>query len=223
MSDRRLRSLEQAAMSGDPEAQHALIVEKSRLGILPSEHIKFAAHLGDELAQSLVLPTPYIVQCGSCNGKGQSYCYACKGTGRTQVDEGLVASIRMVCPSDIPLRLIGEWSCDCVARVLSACEERSGYPQLVPRIVEEVRKWLSDMNSTSAILQGLQADNRTSRGLTDFFVVALGELVGATARRSDAASAGRFAQAVSFAYHATGHQRSERDWQIQHLVRLLLL
>jgi len=222
VSDRRLRNLEQAAMLGDVEAKQALIAERIRTVDLPTSQVKFAAHLGDEFSQSLIDHTSYIVKCGSCNIQYHNYCYVCKGAGEVAVNKGLVAAVRMVCPSDISLSLVGNWACDCVSRVLSSQSQASGYPQLIPRIVEEVRKWTSDMGNTSSTLQALQSDHSGMRGLADFYVVALNELVQATARHSPKNSACRFAQAVSFAYHATGHQRAERDWQIQHLIDLLL-
>ena len=50
MPDLRLRELERQAAGGDERARARLLVERVRSGTLKAEHLRLAAHLGDEAA-----------------------------------------------------------------------------------------------------------------------------------------------------------------------------
>lgn len=212
VSDLRMRQLERASFT-DPCARSELIALRFKCGMIPLAFVKVAAHLGDELAISLVGSECYTISCG-CNHS--SYCYRCHGSGIIVVGSGLIAVIDQVCPSQIPLKIIGKWACDCVDRIL-----RPSDLTLSSRIVNPVRKWL-ESNTTSIELIGLQQDARLGVGLTDFTVSALRELVIATTQHNESISANRFGHAVSFAYHAKGHKKEERTWQVNKLISDLL-
>lgn len=217
MSDARLRELERRAQT-DPAAEARLINERLRVGTLPRAFVRLAAHLGHPPAQEVIGDAPYQLPC-RCAGTS-SYCYSCKGAGLVSVDSGLVAAVRATCPQEIPLSIVCKWACGCVNRMADVTPSYAG---LVNRIVPHVSRWAEE-GAVTAELGQLQNDARgQSLGVTDFYVAACRELVTGTASfYEEGRAASSFAHAVSFAYHATGHSRAERNWQIKHLIDCLL-
>jgi len=214
--DTRLRELERRAQE-DPQAYTQLLAYRLRAGQLSRENIRLAAHLGHAPSIQLSEDAAYQIKC-SCQ-PGAAYCYSCGGSGAVTVEEGLISTISMVCPREIPLELIGSWACDCVFRAL---DEQSSYMSLAARIIPPVREWLRIRPTVKAPLMGLQQDARSNVGVSDFYVSAARELIQATNMPAERESANRFGHAVSFAYHATGHRRAVRNWQIGHLIKCLL-
>lgn len=213
MVDSRLRRAERAA-GNDAASAAQLISARLRAGLLPETYVQLAAHLGHGPAKLVVGDGGYWIDCG-CEGANPS-CYSCNGHGKRKIGHGLRTAIVQSSPRIIPSELIGRWAIECVRHALN---QNASYQYLDDRVIEHVERWLGTGNVTVELSQ-LQAD-ATGQRRSDYFVNACSKLVLAT-RFDGYASVSNFCDAVSNAYHATGHTRAERKWQISALVRHLL-
>ena len=221
--DERLRILQRRAIN-DPFAAARLIANRLRTGDIPRKNLRFAAHLGSSIAKEIVEDGLYKIQCYCLRSRSPTYCYRCGGSGEKIVGHGLFESISAVCPNEIPLELIGCWACDCVSRVVEADKQ---YRHLNNRIVTPVRKWLNTKVIDAELLSLQRSLGRQRRNFNydsnsrtaPYQELACEALVRAT---QNGGVSTQFGAAVSHAYHAKNHSRSERDWQINHLISCLL-
>ncbi len=137
MADLQIRQRGREAAQGDPDAVARHLLVRVRAGQLSSDHIVWAAHLGDPVALLIEEEPQIIVTCGICRTREERqrrrnrdprnyptpiretprHCMTCQGSERVRLEKGLIRFVKQV--EDVPHRLLIAWAADCAEHQLA--------------------------------------------------------------------------------------------------------
>ena len=252
MSDAHLRSLARSAQQSDPEEIAREISLRVRAGILPRNHVLYAAHLGDPLAQTMENTSRIVIDCSTCQWRRDErvsrvrdrqptplretprQCQRCNGSERIVLDKGLIGFVQQV--QDVPHKLLIAWAADCAERQLDRLSPRNPFafqgryqlpnqPARDPDLERYIIPAIREWVATDKIsaLIYQRAVVNVSPSASMSTAAALASAV-ALANMTDQARKVRLhvACVASQAYHAAGGTRDERTWQEMSLIQYLL-
>lgn len=252
MADTRLRKVEREARFGGPEAEARKLQEQLRTGVLTPEVVRWAAHLGDNIARMVIEDSRIVVECPQCRSlrerqyrrnrdpqptplqESPRQCFKCGGSERVLLDRGLVRFVRQV--EDVPHKTLVAWATDCAERqvVHLSLPNPRAYSGRLRLPSQPVRDPSLEREIIPAVrrwlVQGFVDPLLHQRAHSSSSVHTNLGTPAALATCVVLANSGtesrkvrwRAAQVASEAYVVAGRTRAEREWQEKRLVDYLL-